>query len=244
MPTYAVSAGRSGKEDSTLEILVSGREVNGGVTIPAGSEGDNEVTTLVFSGLPLLASGQTVSIHWAAEVSGSTVGSVDALTKQTGVYKYEFEITDTISQYTHVDAYLQIVSGDKKWNSYAFAIEFGDLPDADGSATPPDPTLIDEVLAALNEAIQDVEDLEDTMEAHDAARSASVTKSGRTATISISDPSGTTTATVTDGATFTPAVSDAGVISWTNDAGETNPESVDLVAAVIAALPSAVGVSF
>lgn len=85
---------------------------------------------------------------------------------------------------------------------------------------------------------------------------ATVTKSGKTATISITDANGTTTATVSDGTdgtdgvdgddgvTFTPSVSSAGVISWTNDGGKTNPQSVDLVAAVIAALPSAVGVSF
>ena len=47
-----------------------------------------------------------------------------------------------------------------------------------------------------------------------------------------------------DGTTFTPAVSSAGVISWTNDGGKQNPASVDLVAAVISALPSAVGVNF
>ena len=47
-----------------------------------------------------------------------------------------------------------------------------------------------------------------------------------------------------DGTTFTPSVSNAGVISWTNDGNKTNPTSVDLVAAVIAALPSATGVSF
>lgn len=47
-----------------------------------------------------------------------------------------------------------------------------------------------------------------------------------------------------DGVTFTPSVSSAGVISWTNDGGRTNPQSVDLVTAVINALPSAVGVSF
>ncbi len=48
----------------------------------------------------------------------------------------------------------------------------------------------------------------------------------------------------TDGVTYTPAVSPAGVLSWTNDGNRTNPASVDLVSAVIAALPSAVGVSF
>ena len=41
-----------------------------------------------------------------------------------------------------------------------------------------------------------------------------------------------------DGTTFTPSVSNAGVISWTNDGGKTNPSSVDLVAAVLTALPT------
>ena len=48
----------------------------------------------------------------------------------------------------------------------------------------------------------------------------------------------------TDGVTFIPSVSSAGVISWTNNGGLPNPASVDLAAAVIAALPSAVGVTF
>lgn len=38
---------------------------------------------------------------------------------------------------------------------------------------------------------------------------------------------------------FTPSVSAEGVISWSNNGGLSNPASVDLVAAVIAALPSA-----
>lgn len=41
-----------------------------------------------------------------------------------------------------------------------------------------------------------------------------------------------------NGATFTPSVSSAGVISWTNDQQLPNPQSVDLVAAVLAALPT------
>jgi hypothetical protein len=40
-----------------------------------------------------------------------------------------------------------------------------------------------------------------------------------------------------DGTTFYPAVSAEGVISWTNDGGKENPDPVDLVAAVISALP-------
>ena len=38
------------------------------------------------------------------------------------------------------------------------------------------------------------------------------------------------------GATFTPAVSNAGVLSWTNDGGLTNPEAVDVAALVAAAV--------
>lgn len=47
-----------------------------------------------------------------------------------------------------------------------------------------------------------------------------------------------------NGTTFYPSVSNAGVISWTNDGGKQNPARVDLVAAVISALPSASGRSF
>lgn len=47
-----------------------------------------------------------------------------------------------------------------------------------------------------------------------------------------------------DGTTFTPAVSSAGVLSWTNDGGKQNPPSVDLVAAVLAALPTWTGGSY
>lgn len=48
----------------------------------------------------------------------------------------------------------------------------------------------------------------------------------------------------TDGATFTPSVSSAGVLSWANDGGKQNPESVDLVAAVLNALPTWDGGSY
>ena len=41
----------------------------------------------------------------------------------------------------------------------------------------------------------------------------------------------------TDGVTWTPHVSNGGVMSWTNDGGEPNPPDVDLVSAVLAALP-------
>lgn len=83
--------------------------------------------------------------------------------------------------------------------------------------------------------------------------SVSISKSGSIATITITDKTGTTTAELSDGidgadgadgVTFTPSVSNTGVISWTNDGNRQNPQSIDMVTAVISALPSAVGVSF
>lgn len=46
---------------------------------------------------------------------------------------------------------------------------------------------------------------------------------------------------VMDGVTFTPSVSSAGVISWTNDGGKQNPQPVDIPALVLAALPTWTG---
>ncbi len=76
---------------------------------------------------------------------------------------------------------------------------------------------------------------------------ASVNKVGNTATITITDKVGSTSAQVTDGTdgddgddgvTFTPAVSSAGVISFTNDGGLANPPPVDLAAATAAVVPA------
>lgn len=48
----------------------------------------------------------------------------------------------------------------------------------------------------------------------------------------------------TNGITFTPSVSSSGVISWTNDGSAQNPQSVDLVSAVLSALPTWTGGSY
>ena len=58
------------------------------------------------------------------------------------------------------------------------------------------------------------------------APTASVSKVGTTATITIKDRNGTTVASISDGtagAVFQPTVSDAGVISWSNNGGLSNP---------------------
>ena len=57
---------------------------------------------------------------------------------------------------------------------------------------------------------------------------ASVVKDGLVTTITITDIDGTTTADIDDGVTFTPTVSDDGLLSWSNDGGKENPPSVNI----------------
>lgn len=47
-----------------------------------------------------------------------------------------------------------------------------------------------------------------------------------------------------NGTTFIPFVNEEGILSWSNNQGENNPDSINLVDAVIKALPSAIGVEF
>lgn len=47
-----------------------------------------------------------------------------------------------------------------------------------------------------------------------------------------------------NGVTFTPSVSASGMLSWSNDGGKPNPDSYDILAAVLAVYPAAEGVSF
>lgn len=54
-------------------------------------------------------------------------------------------------------------------------------------------------------------------------------------------PQGIQGETGATGTTFTPSVSSDGVISWTNDGGKPNPQSIDLVDAVLDALPTWTG---
>lgn len=64
------------------------------------------------------------------------------------------------------------------------------------------------------------------------------------AQVTISDQNGVHSFRISNGVTFTPSVSAAGILSWTNNGGLVNPASIDLVSAVINALPSAIGVEF
>ena len=57
-------------------------------------------------------------------------------------------------------------------------------------------------------------------------------------------PTGADGTNGSDGVTFTPGVSNAGILHWMNDGGRPNPASFNIVSAVLAALPDAEGVSF
>lgn len=57
-------------------------------------------------------------------------------------------------------------------------------------------------------------------------------------------PQGVQGPTGASGVTYTPAVSESGVISWTNDGGKTNPQSVDLVEAVLARVTDANNIEY
>lgn len=72
-----------------------------------------------------------------------------------------------------------------------------------------------------------------------------ITDANETQTFDVMDGTNGTPGTPgTDGTTFTPSVSPAGVISWTNDGGKQNPASVNVVTAVINALPTWTGGSY
>ena len=73
-------------------------------------------------------------------------------------------------------------------------------------------------------------------------QSAGATITGATPdlTLNLTLPKGDTGDTGATGTTFTPSVSSAGVISWSNDGGKQNPESVDIAAAVRSAIVESV----
>lgn len=117
-------------------------------------------------------------------------------------------------------------------------VEAGEiLPGAELSDNEPEeltPSLVAQILAALEDALDEAEYAADLAESvRDDADEGMF--DGR---------EGATGAPGADGTTFTPSVSSAGVLSWTNDGNKQNPQSVDLTAAVLAALPYASGVSF
>ena len=90
-------------------------------------------------------------------------------------------------------------------------------------------TAAEKLLARSNIDAASLADVNDAVNnAMPSAPTAAVSKVGDTATITIKDRNGTTTATITDGKTgpvYQPVVDDEGNISWSNNGGLANPSS-------------------
>ena len=93
-------------------------------------------------------------------------------------------------------------------------------------------TNAEKALARSNIGAVSQSDVDSTVNAAiPSAPTASVSKAGTVATITIKDRNGTTTASISDGATgavYQPAVNDDGVISWSNNGGLANPASKNI----------------
>ena len=84
----------------------------------------------------------------------------------------------------------------------------------DAQPTPIEQGVITQTIAALQAAVGRAEEIEEAMPGEIADALSAAKESGEF--------------DGADGVTFTPAVSEEGVISWTNDGGRENPESVDI----------------
>jgi hypothetical protein len=135
-----------------MQIKVDGRDVGLGM-VRIGVEGDHGVADIVFEGLPEMDA-PVVTLHWTT----GTAGDIVAL-EQT-VQGWRFEITSTLTQYggAQISAYLQMVSGDQRWHSNAFVLRVNDLPGVDATVTPPEPTVIDQMIAMVQQGRQEVAD--------------------------------------------------------------------------------------
>ena len=135
-----------------MQIRVDGRDVGLGM-VRIGVEGDHGVADIVFEGLPEMDA-PIVTLHWTT----GTAGDIVAL-EQT-VQGWQFEITSTLTQYggAQISAYLQMVSGEQRWHSNAFVLRVNDLPGVDATVTPPSPTVIDQLIAMVQQGRQEVAD--------------------------------------------------------------------------------------
>jgi hypothetical protein len=135
-----------------MQIRVDGRDVGLGM-VRIGVEGDHGVADIVFEGLPEMDA-PVVTLHWTT----GTAGDIVAL-EQT-VQGWRFEITSTLTQYggAQISAYLQMVSGDQRWHSNAFVLRVNELPGVAATVTPPEPTVIDQLIAMVQQGRQEVAD--------------------------------------------------------------------------------------
>lgn len=149
--------------------------------------------------------------------------SVGSVTKMSRIYKF-------FSHYS-LDASAEVPD---PWVSWVEAVE--DNADRAEAAVAHYPHIDPDTNHWMQWDAENEEWIDTGIDAEGYSPSASVEKVGNKSTITITDKEGTTSADVydgedgedgedgTDGVTFTPSVSDEGVISWANDGGRENPE--------------------
>lgn len=133
-------------------IKVVGRDV-GLDMVRAGVEGDHRVTDLIFVGLPEMDN-PVVTLHWTTGEAGDIV----ALDRVAQGWRYE--VTDALTQYggAQISAYLQVVSGEQRWHSNAFVLRVNNLPGVDATVMPPEPSVIDQMIAMVQQGRQEMSD--------------------------------------------------------------------------------------
>lgn len=186
-----------------MRIMVDGRRVNSGRPVPVGVQTDEKALTLEFDGLPALAAGQVVTIHFGDAVTLTKNG-------ETGWYEFVVDTDVTTREQDVILAYLQIDTGSVVWHSETFQMDLHLLPDLDAEYIARNGTLLDTILAG-----------EASRTTAEAAREAA-------AEAYLSHPTKTVN----------------GVVQVWDSENETYTDGEDLVAAILNALPTAVGVSF
>lgn len=132
----------------TQIVKVVGQIVNGEQQVYVGVKTDNNVRTLLFTGLPFLGDAQVVSIYWTLED-----GSLDDSTRlEKSVDGYVWTINNNLTQHggKTVKGYLTVTSGLQTWNTKKFPIVIADLPKAADGSSSFTPTLYGQILETAN----------------------------------------------------------------------------------------------
>lgn len=125
------------------------RMVPGGA-VRIGVENDNLVAAVRFTGVPDIAPEQLVSLQWATtDNRAPAAGDIIMLTRDADGYVWP--VTSAITRFAGrtISAYIRVTAGAQAWHTAAFDVRLTALPPVDATATPPDPTIIDQMIAAI-----------------------------------------------------------------------------------------------
>lgn len=156
---------------------------------------------LLYPGLPSM-----YEVHFSNSIAGASYLSVG---DSTGV-EIPAQVTSTGKNiYFWLFIHETLTSGETIYGNCIRVKQRGKLPTSE--PTPEQRDIIEELLAALTAGVEEVENaVEHIQETVDTALS-TAKQSGEF-----------------DGTTFTPAINDAGDLSWTNDGGKPNPQTVNI----------------